>query len=73
MMHRTNEFTAEIFQQCVAAGMTRLNVNQVVLRDYEDYCKASAGRIPLTNFMETSSRLIQQRLDWMMDAIGSDR
>jgi fructose-bisphosphate aldolase class II len=71
VMHGTNEFNTEIFQQCVSAGMTRLNVNQVVICDYEQYCKTNAGCTPLTEFMETSSRLIQERLEWMMDAIGS--
>ena len=71
VMHGTNEFTAEIFGQCVKAGMTRLNVNSIVLWKYEEYCRGKAGRVPLTEFMETSSQLIQERLEWMMDAIGS--
>jgi fructose-bisphosphate aldolase class II len=71
VMHGTNEFTADIFRQCVAAGMTRLNVNQVVLCDYEEYCKTHAGRTPLTEFMEEGTRLIQKRIEWMMDAVGS--
>jgi fructose-bisphosphate aldolase class II len=71
VMHGTNEFTEEILKECVAAGMTRLNVNQLVICNYEEYCKEKAGRIPLTEFMDTSSRLIQERIEWMMDCIGS--
>ncbi|KIW71722.1 hypothetical protein PV04_03857 [Phialophora macrospora] len=71
VMHGTNEFTADIFKQCVAAGMTRLNVNQIVLWKYEDYVKEKAGRTPLTEFMEEGTRLIQERIEWMMDTIGS--
>jgi fructose-bisphosphate aldolase class II len=71
VMHGTNEFTAEIFKQCVEAGMTRLNVNQVVLWRYEEYAREKAGRAPLTEFMETGTALIQERIEWMMDAIGS--
>ncbi|ETI22923.1 hypothetical protein G647_04717 [Cladophialophora carrionii CBS 160.54] len=71
VMHGTNEFTADIFKQCVAAGMTRLNVNQIVLWKYEDYAKEKAGRTPLTEFMEEGTRLIQERIEWMMDTIGS--
>ena len=71
VMHGTNEFTADILNECVAAGMTRLNVNQLVICNYEEYCKEKAGRIPLTEFMNESSRLIQERIEWMMDCIGS--
>jgi fructose-bisphosphate aldolase, class II len=71
VMHGTNEFTADIFKQCVEAGMTRLNVNQIVLWKYEKYAQEKAGRTPLTEFMEDGTRLIQERIEWMMDAVGS--
>ena len=71
VMHGTNEFTEEILRKCVKAGMTRLNVNQLVICEYEKYCEEAGKRAPLTEFMEKSSRLIQDRLEWMMDCIGS--
>lgn len=71
VMHGTNEFNEEILRNCVKAGMTRLNVNQLVIWRYEDFCKEKAGRIPLTEFMNESSALIQERIEWMMDIIGS--
>lgn len=71
VMHGTNEFTADIFKQCVEAGMTRLNVNQIVLWKYEKYAQEKAGRTPLTQFMEEGTALIQERIEWMMDAVGS--
>ncbi|KAI1617484.1 ketose-bisphosphate aldolase [Exophiala viscosa] len=71
VMHGTNEFTADIFKECVKAGMTRLNVNQVVLLNYEKYAAEKAGRTPATEFMEEGTRLIQERIEWMMDAVGS--
>ena len=71
VMHGTNEFTAEIFTQCVEAGMTRLNVNQAVLWKYEDYTREKAGRIPATEYMENATQIIQERIEWMMDAVKS--
>lgn len=71
VMHGTNEFNEGILRDCVKAGMTRLNVNQLVIHKYEDYCKEAGGRAPLTEFMDKSSELIQERIEWMMDVIGS--
>lgn len=71
VLHGTNEFTAEILQKCVASGMTRLNVNLLILEDYENFCKENQGRLPLTEFMTQASDIIQKRLEWMMDAVGS--
>lgn len=71
VMHGTNEFTEGILRSCVEAGMTRLNVNQLVICDYEGYCREKSGRVALTEFMEESSRLIEERLGWMMDCVGS--
>ena len=51
--------------------MTRLNVNQLVLWKYEEFCKEKCGRIPATEFMEGASACIQERIEWMMDVIGS--
>lgn len=71
VMHGTNEFTAEILQKCVKAGMTRLNVNELVLWKYNQYVKENTGKVPLTDLMEKGTQLIQERLEWMMDVIGS--
>lgn len=71
VMHGTNEFNEEILQKCVEAGMTRLNVNQLVLWPYEEFCREKAGKVPLTEFMTEASALIQERIEWMMDVVGS--
>ena len=71
VMHGTNEFTPEILRKCVKAGMTRLNVNQLVLWRYNEYVENNTGKVPLTELMEEGTKLIQERLEWMMDVIGS--
>jgi len=71
VMHGTNEFTAELFQNCVKAGMTRLNVNEAVLWKYNNFVKDNIAKLPLTDIMEQGTQLIQERLEWMMDVIGS--
>ena len=70
-MHGTNEFTEAILRSCVQRGMTRLNVNDLVLWRYNDYARENTGKVPLTELMEHGTQLIQERLEWMMDVIGS--
>ena len=71
VMHGTNEFTAEILEKCVKAGMTRLNVNDLVLCDYNEYYKKNWREIPVTELMEEGTKKLQERIEWMMDVIGS--
>lgn len=70
-MHGTNEFTEEILKKCVHGGMTRLNVNDLVLCRYNEYIKEASGKVALTELMETGTQLIQERVEWLMDVIGS--
>lgn len=71
VMHGTNEFTADILRSCVKRGMTRLNVNDLVLWRYNEYIKENTGKVPMTELMEQGTQLIQERLEWMMDVVGS--
>lgn len=70
-MHGTNEFTEELLRDCIQRGMTRLNVNDLVLWRYNEYVGRNTGKVPLTELMEHGTQLIQERLEWMMDVIGS--
>ena len=72
VMHGTNEFTEEILKKCVSAGMTRLNVNELVVGEYQEWIRdGRAGKLALVDRMEEGTRLIQRRVEWLMDVIGS--
>jgi len=71
VMHGTNEFTEEIFKKCVKRGLTRANVNQVVLEGYFRFIKEKTGKIPLTDLMEQGTRIAEERIGWLMDVLGS--
>ena len=70
-MHRTNEFTADLLRSCVQRGMTGLNVDDLVLWRYNENVEENTKMVPLTELMEQRTQLIQERLEWMMDVIGS--
>ncbi|KKY16246.1 putative fructose-bisphosphate aldolase [Phaeomoniella chlamydospora] len=71
VLHGTNEWNAEHFQECVKGGMTRCNVNDVILCNYNKYIKENAGKVPLTTLMEKGTDLMVERLEWLMDVLGS--
>ncbi|KAF2220918.1 ketose-bisphosphate aldolase [Elsinoe ampelina] len=69
-LHGTNEFIPEILNKCIERGVTRVNVNKMVLSDYFAYTNANTGKVPLTELLETGTHLIQKQCEGWMDAMG---
>ncbi|KAK8198154.1 tagatose 1,6-diphosphate aldolase [Phyllosticta capitalensis] len=70
-LHGTNSFAPELMKQCIAAGVSKINVNKLVLDDYLDHFAANAGKIPLTTLMEQGvEQVIGLTAAWM-DHCGS--
>ncbi|KAG8626390.1 hypothetical protein KVT40_005335 [Elsinoe batatas] len=69
-LHGTNEFIPEILNKCIERGVTRVNVNKMVLSDYFEYTNANTGKVPLTELLETGTNLIQKQCEGWMDAMG---
>lgn len=57
--------------KCIERGVTRINVNKLVLSDYNAFVAENTGKIPLTQLMEKGTTLIQKQMEAWMDAIGS--
>jgi len=71
VLHGTNGFPEDIMSNCVKHGMTRCNVNELVLHKYSAYVKENTGKVPLTTLMEKGTDLIQELVEWQMDVVGS--
>lgn len=71
VLHGTNEFTSEILNKCIERGVTRINVNKLVLSEYSAYIAAHTGRLPLTEVIEEGTSLIQAQCEHWIDMIGS--
>jgi fructose-bisphosphate aldolase class II len=71
VLHGTNEFTPEIMKECIKHGMTRVNVNELVLSNYNAYVAKATGKVPLTELMENGTTLIQESIEEWMDILGS--
>ena len=71
VMHGTNGFPPEIMQKCIDRGVTRVNVNKLVMDPYFEYTAEKTGKVPLTEQMNTGTDLIQKACEEWMDYIGS--
>lgn len=70
VLHGTNEFTPEILNKCIERGVTRVNVNKMVLSDYFEFVAKNTGKIPLTTLLEQGTALIQAQCEGWIDAMG---
>jgi len=67
--HGTDPFTPEIYGRLIAAGVSKVNINQVVNRRYMELQKE--GKLGLTALMEEGTRRMQVVVEESMDMLGS--
>ncbi|KAI9640100.1 hypothetical protein NHQ30_011502 [Ciborinia camelliae] len=71
VLHGTNTFPDDTMRDCIKGGMTRCNVNDLVLSTYSKYVAENTGKVPLTELMEKGTSLIQELIEYQMDVMGS--
>ena len=71
VLHGTNGFPPEIVQKCIKYGVTRINVNKIVMNPYFDWVEKNTGKKPLTELVGEGTALIQRTVEEWMDHIGS--
>lgn len=70
-LHGTNGFKPDLMKKCIAEGVTKVNVNKLVLDDYSEHLRIQAGKSPLTKLMEDGvEKVVKQTMEWM-DICGS--
>lgn len=53
-------------QKCIAAGVSKINVNKLVLDPYYEHLKASVGVLPHTTLIEQGvQKVIDRVMEWM--------
>jgi fructose-bisphosphate aldolase class II len=51
---------------CIAEGVSKINVNRLVLDDYFEHLHANAGKMPHTTLMEQGvEKVVNQTIEWM--------
>lgn len=70
-LHGTNDFPDDVMKRCIAGGVSKVNVNKLVLDDYLEFLKGNAPTMNLTGLMEQGVSKIQKSVERWMDICGS--
>lgn len=71
VLHGTNDFPEDIMTKCINGGVSKINVNKLVLDDYNEYLKAAAASTPLTKLMEDGVEKVVKLTELWMHRCGS--
>ncbi|AEO63161.1 2cc48209-6a9d-4688-ac90-bf2f3de5d364 [Thermothielavioides terrestris] len=71
VLHGTNSFPEDVMKRCIKGGVSKVNVNKLVLDDYLVHLQKEAPKMSLTAAMEKSVADIQRLVEWQMDVCGS--
>jgi fructose-bisphosphate aldolase class II len=65
-LHGTNGFEPELMKRCVAAGVTKINVNRLVLDDYYEHLRTNVDKMPHTQLIEEGiQKVADLTIKWM--------
>ncbi|KAM3081385.1 hypothetical protein ACMFMG_004854 [Clarireedia jacksonii] len=66
VLHGTNGFKPDLMKACIVEGVSKINVNRLVLDDYFEHLHANAGKMPHTTLMEQGvEKVVNQTIEWM--------
>ena len=71
MLHGTNGFKDEVTQSCIKAGVSKININKLVLEDYNEHIKTKSSLLILTQLMEEGIKLVTAAQEHQMDVSWS--
>ena len=69
VLHGTDGFDEALFKKCIAMGVSKVNINKVVNREYTALQKE--GGLGLTALMEKGTERMQSVIERIMDEVGS--
>ncbi|KAJ5953243.1 fructose-bisphosphate aldolase [Penicillium verhagenii] len=70
-LHGTNGFPPDLMKRCVAAGVTKINVNKLVLDDYYEHLRANVATMPHTQLIEEGIQKVADLTIRWMEISGS--
>lgn len=70
VLHGTNDFPPELILAGIEAGVTKFNVNKLLLKPWHDFLRANVN-LPLTQLMEEGIDVLAKETERWMDIMGS--
>jgi fructose-bisphosphate aldolase class II len=70
-LHGTNDFPKDIMKRCIRVGVSKVNVNKLILDDYLQHLQKNASKLSLTVLMEEGVKEVQKMMEWQVDVCGS--
>lgn len=70
VLHGTNDFPPELCLAGIEAGVTKFNVNKLLLKPWHEYIRANV-HLPLTQLMEEGIEVLTKETERWMDIMGS--
>lgn len=71
VLHGTNGFPEDVMRRSIAGGVSKVNVNKLVLDDYLVHLQQNASKLSLTALMEQGVEETRRLMEWQMDVVGS--
>ncbi|KAK5112810.1 hypothetical protein LTR85_011144 [Meristemomyces frigidus] len=71
VLHGTNDFPEDVMLKCIKGGVSKVNVNKLVLDSYNEYLKVAAPTTPLTKLMEVGVDRVVNLTELWMHRCGS--
>lgn len=66
VLHGTNGFESGLMKRCIAAGVSKINVNRLVLDNYFDHLRSNVASLTTTVLMEQGvEQVVRQTVEWM--------
>ena len=70
VLYGTNDFSPELTQARMKAGVTKLNMTKLVLDPWHENLRANASR-PLTELMDSGLGILTEETKRWLDSVGS--
>lgn len=71
VLHGTDGFTKEIYDRCIGHGITKVNINKVMNKEFAQVQKERAGKVPLSQVIEEGTTAMQKAVEELMDMLRS--